>query len=706
MSFRSALGRTTLFLSCSTGFFLPALAQDQPATVLQPVVIQGDGGAGSSGIFEEDGYVAKSGRAAGKSDTPLIEMPQSVSVITANQIEAQGAETLNAALRYSAGVAGENNGSDTRGYGLQIRGFNVSDEIFYVDGLHSKGTEFASFLSLETYGAEAIELVRGPASVLYGQNSPGGIINYSSKRPTSETFGEVGLNVGSFDRYETQLDIGGPITEDGVFSYRLTGLGRKGDTHVDFVNDDRIYLAPSIKWAPDDETSLTVFAKYQKDFTGWGIQFLPASGTVLPNENGEIPRDRFVGEPDFDRYDLTIATIGYEFEHQINETWAFRQNARYSYLKNVQEGVFGNGLAADGRTLMRYADEGRSQLASFAIDNQAEAMFDTGPLAHKMLFGLDYQYTHFKDWGTYADVDPIDVFNPVYGSPLPALDVYTDAKTTQHQVGLYVNDQVKFDKFVLTGGLRHDWARTETLEQVDRSRTDKSDSAFTGRLGLVYLADNGLAPYASYSTSFMPVLDDPSFDPETGRQYEFGVKYQPEGYNSFVTLSAFELTKDNAVRYQGSAAVQTGEIRSRGIEIEGVASLDQGWDIKLAYAYLDTEIMDDTEGTGGNTPYGVPRHRASLWAKYTVQRGTLEGLGLAAGVRYIGSTYGDDANSFKVPSVTLVDLAANYQWKDYEFQLNVSNLFDKRYVASCFSETAGCFFGEGRKIVGSVKYRW
>ncbi|OWK22766.1 hypothetical protein AJ87_45235 [Rhizobium yanglingense] len=184
------------------------------------------------------------------------------------------------------------------------------------------------------------------------------------------------------------------------------------------------------------------------------------------------------------------------------------------------------------------------------------------------------------------------------------------------------------------------------------------------------------------------------------------MKYQPEGYNSFVTLSAFDLTKDNAVRYQGSTAVQTGEIRSRGIELEGVASLDEGWDIKLAYAYLDTEIMDDTEGTGGNTPYGVPRHRASLWAKYTVQRGTLEGLGLAAGIRYIGSTYGDDANSFKVPRVTLVDLAANYQWKDYEFQLNVSNLFDKRYVASCFSQTAGCFFGEGRKIVGSVKYRW
>ncbi|WP_156886612.1 TonB-dependent siderophore receptor [Rhizobium gallicum] len=200
MSFRSALGRTILSLSCSAGFFLPALAQDQAATALQPVVIQGDGGAHSSGIFEEEGYVAKAGRAAGKSDTPLIETPQSVSVITADQIDAQGAETLNAALRYSAGVAGENNGSDTRGYGLQIRGFNVSDEIFYVDGLHLKGTEFASFLSLETYGAEAIELVRGPASVLYGQNSPGGIINYSSKRPTAEAFGEVGLSVGSFDR--------------------------------------------------------------------------------------------------------------------------------------------------------------------------------------------------------------------------------------------------------------------------------------------------------------------------------------------------------------------------------------------------------------------------------------------------------------------------------------------------------------------------
>ncbi|MCF3643181.1 TonB-dependent siderophore receptor [Rhizobium sp. TRM95111] len=714
MSRRSVLARASLLLSCTVGISISAMAQDSGTTLLRPIEVQGEQPAGSSGLFDEQGYVAKSGRAGGKTDAALIETPQSVSVITQDEMEAQGAETLNAALRYTAGVAGENYGADTRGYGLQIRGFNVSDEIFYVDGLHLKGTGFASFLPLETYGAEAIELVRGPASVLYGQNSPGGLINYSSKRPTSQPFGEVGVSIGSFDRYEAQFDLGGPLSDDGVVSYRLAGLGRKGDTHVDFVDDDRVYFAPAVTWAPDDETNFTVFGKYQKDSTGWGIQFLPASGTVLPNDNGEIPNDRFVGEPGFDRYDLTIASIGYELEHQLNETWAFRQNVRYSYLKNVQDGVFGAGLndtdgdgdVSDESEFLRYADEGRSRLSSFAVDNQAEAVFDTGALGHKMLFGLDYQYTHFSDWGTYADVSPIDIFDPDYGTPLPPLDVYTDATTTQHQVGLYVNDQIKLDRFVLNAGLRHDWAQTETLERIGSTRTDKSDNAFSGRLGLVYLADNGLAPYASYSTSFMPVLDDPSFEPETGRQYEVGIKYQPPGYNSFVTLSAFDLTKENAVRYQGNTPTQTGEVRSRGIEIEGVASLAGGWDIKLAYAYVNAEIMDDTEGTGGNTPYGVPQNRASLWAKYTLQGGALEGLGLGAGVRYIGSSYGDDANSFKVPSVTLVDLAANYTYENYEFQLNVSNLFDKRYVASCFSESAGCFFGEGRKIVGTVKYRW
>jgi iron complex outermembrane receptor protein len=670
-----------------------------------------------------DGYVAQRSATGSKADTPLIENPQSVSVVTADQMAAQNAESIGNAVRYTAGVGGELWGNDTRGYGLQIRGFNISDEAFYKDGLRLKGSDFATFLSLDPYGAERLEILHGPASVLYGQNSPGGIINYVSKRPTDETFREVEVSAGSFDRYQGQFDMGGKVDEAGVLSYRLTGLFRDGDTGVDYVNDDRVFIAPSLQWQPDADTSLTLLGTYQRDRTGWGIQFLPADGTVFPGLNGQrLPNSRFVGEPAFDEFNPTLAMLGYEFEHRFNDTWMVRQNARYSYLDNDEQlGVFGGGanpnpdlepgLDPDGHTYHRYADAGRSKLGNFSVDNQTEATFDTGPLAHTLLVGLDYQYTDYSDWGGSGTIAPLDdIFNPAYGAPVSDIMTYKDTDTRQWQAGLYVQDQVKYENWVLTFGGRQDWARSETMDRMSDSTAEQSDNAFTGRVGLVYLSDIGVAPYLSYSTSFYPEIgtnnDGEAFKPETGEQYEVGVKYQPEGWNSFVTVAAFDLTRENVVRYLGNDPFQTGKIRSRGIEVEGVASLDSGWDIKLAYAYIDMEILDNDEGTGGNTPYGVPRHRLSVWGDYTFGSGMLEGFGAGAGVRYIGSTFGDDANSFEVPSATLVDAAIHYDWKNMKFQLNASNLFDKTYVATCYARSSGCFYGEGRKITGSMKYRW
>lgn len=705
--------RTLLFAAMS----LPALlggghaVAQEATTTLDPINVQ-ERIEDAWGPVE--GYVAGRSATGTKTDTPLIETPQAISVVTADQISAQGAENIGNAVRYTAGVAGEMWGNDTRGYGLQIRGFDVWDESFYKDGLRLKGTDFATFLSLDPYGAERIEVLHGPASVLYGQNSPGGIINYVSKRPTDETFQEIEVSAGSFDRYQAQFDMGGKIDEAGVLSYRLAGLFRDGEIDVDHVDDDRIFLAPSLKWQPDADTSLTLLATYQRDRTGWGIQFLPATGTVFPGLDGKrLPNSRFVGEPAFDEFNPTLAMIGYEFEHRFNDTWMVRQNARYSYLDNDEQfGVFGSGLDPDGHTYNRYADAGRSSLGNFSVDNQTQATFDTGPLAHTLLMGLDYQYTDYSDWGAEGTVDPIgDIFDPVYGAPVTDLTPYQDSETQQTQVGLYAQDQIKYENWALTIGGRQDWSRSETLDKLSDSTSEQSDSAFTGRVGLVYLSDIGLAPYLSYSTSFYPTLgtgtDGETFKPETGEQYEIGVKYQPEGWNSFVTVAAFDLTRENVVRDLGNNnRFQTGMIRSRGIEMEGVASLDSGWDIKLAYAYIDMEILDDSEGNGGNMPYGVPHHRLSLWGDYTFHSGKLEGLGFGAGVRYIGSSYGDDANSFEVPAVTLIDAAIHYDWKNMKFQLNASNLFDKQYVSTCFDANFGCFYGEGRKTTGSMKYRW
>ncbi|QND68014.1 TonB-dependent siderophore receptor [Mesorhizobium loti] len=706
-----------------------AAAQDTAIT-LDPINVQE---RVESAFGPVKGYVATKGSTGTKTDTPLIETPQSISVITKDQMEAQAVDSLNSALRYTPGATGNLYGTDNRGLGLQLRGISNANGVFYKDGLQLKESNFTLFTALDSYGAERYEVLRGPASVLYGQASPGGIINYVSKRPTEENLREVEFGGGSFNRYEGKFDFSGAVNADKSLLFRLTGAAHMGDTQTDFVKDDRIFIAPAITWQPDADTSLTILANYQRDRSGWAMQYLPAQGTVTPARNGQtLPNSRFVGEPGFDSYNNDQASIGYEFEHRFNETWQVRQHARYVYLTHTEEGVFGGGLVNDAANpgdldygaYSRYADAGGTKLSGVTIDNQAQADFDTGPLAHTLLMGLDYKRYTYRDYASEGTVDPIDIFNPVYGSPVTGLTPYTDTDTTQQQVGLYAQDQVKLGNWRLTLGGRQDWSDSKVYDNLAGDfLAPQKDNAFTSRAGLVYLADNGLAPYVSYSESFQPVAgadsDGNLFVPETGRQYEIGLKYQPVGWNSFVTVSAFDLTRQNVVRYGNEGRpddmFQTGEIRSRGIELEAVASLDSGLDLRAAYTYLDTRITKatsvvDDNGSSvsneGNTPFGVPKHSASLWANYTIGGGRLEGLGLGAGVRYVGSTFGDDDNSFKVPSVVLADAAMHYTWQNATLSLNVSNLFDKRYVASCFSSGFGCFYGEGRRINGSVKYTW
>lgn len=702
-----------------------ALAQDA-ATTLDPINVQD---RVESAFGPVKGYVASKGSTGTKTDTPLIETPQSISVITKDQIEAQAIDNLGGVLRYTPGATGDLYGTDNRGLGLQLRGISNANGVFYRDGLQLKESNFTLFTALDSYGAERYEVLRGPASVLYGQASPGGIINYVSKRPTEETLREVEFGGGSFNHYEGKFDFSGAVNADKSLLFRLTGAAHMGDTQTDFVKDDRIFIAPAITWQPDADTSLTVLANYQRDRSGWAMQYLPAYGTVIPGKDGKyLQNSMFVGEPGFDSYNNDQAAIGYEFDHRFNEIWQVRQHARYVYLTHTEEGVFGgrltdsNGLEPSSGDYSRYADAGGTKLSGVTIDNQAQADFDTGPLAHTLLVGLDYKRYTYRDYASEATVeDGFNIFDPVYGYKIGDLTPYTDTDTTQQQVGLYAQDQIKLGNWRLTLGGRKDWADAKVYDNLAGGYIpEQKDNAFTSRAGLVYLADNGLAPYVSYSESFQPVAGADSngtlFVPETGRQYEVGLKYQPVGWNSFITASAFDLTRQNVVRYGGTGRpddiVQTGEIRSRGIELEAVASLDSGFDIRAAYTFLDTKITsptsinDDGTSNQGNTPFGVPKHSASLWANYTVGSGKLEGLGLGAGVRYVGSTWGDDANSFKVPAVVLADAAVHYTWQNATLSLNVSNLFDKRYVASCFASGFGCFYGEGRRINGSVKYTW
>lgn len=661
------------------------------------------------------GYVAGQSATATKTDTPIAETPQSISVIGTTEIEARQAQSVSETLNYTAGIQPDKFGYDKRLDWFNIRGFDETQNGLYRDGLQQRSYSFVSWQQ-ETYGLERIELMRGPTSVLYGQNAPGGLINTVSKRPRADMENEIELQTGSHNRKQGSFDIGGKIVEDGSVLFRATGLLRDSDTQVNYVEDDRVYFAPSLTWEGED-TSLTLLSYYQEDNTGGANSWLPANGTFRDAINGAIPTDFFTGEPGYDHYDRTQYAIGYEFSHNFNDSLMFRQNARYSYVEVDYDSLYGNGWEDEAAgTLSRGVQETDQEGDSFAIDNQLQARFETSGIRHTMLGGLDYQRYVFDRFLRYGTIDSINVYNPSYGSRPTSYFTPTDEKLTAEQVGVYLQDQIEFDEhWVLTLGGRHDWADESTVNQQNGTESSRNDSAFTGRTGLAYKTDFGLTPYVSYSESFNPVSGSDrfgnSFDPEEGVQYEVGAKYEPEGFDGLFTVALFDITRENVLTNDPSGGafdnIQEGEQQSRGLEIEGLFEPIEGLTTKFAYTYQNVEITEtNTASEKGNTPSGIPEHTASAWADYTLNSGPLSGLGVNGGIRYLGSTFATDANNVKVPSTTLFDAGIHYDLDAYRFALNATNLTDERYVTSCADSTNWCYYGQGRTILASVKYRW
>ncbi len=697
-------------------FTSPVYAQEAGnAIVLDPIIIKANEDNPTGPV---DGYVAPTTVTGSKTSTPLIEIPQAVSVITRKQLDDRGVQGVSEALNYTAGVFSEPFGGDPRFSDPIIRGFSAEQNIYLNSFRFIR--DFGA-LAFEPYGMERIEVLKGPASVLYGQAVPGGIVNLIAKRPTFTEFRDFSTEVGSNQRYVGKFDIGGVVNED--VSYRLTGLGRLANTQQDYVEDNRVYIAPAITWSPDADTSLTVLASLQYD-KGNSPLGLPQAGTLDPNPyGGKTSRSTYIGEPDFDRSKSLTMTLGYEFRHRFNETWEFRQNAQYVNVDFDYQNVYFSSLRPDYHTVNRSASFQEEDISSFGVDNQLEATFDTGPLEHKLLFGLDYRdHKQYRSSNFSTGQTPIDVYDPVYGATIR----YNPASTTisndrLRQTGLYAQDQLKFDKLTVTLGLRQDWSNiTDTLGDYQAD-----DSAVSGRAGAVYLFDNGLAPYVSYSTSFDPQVGrttagDP-YKPSEGEQFELGVKYQPTGHDSFITASYYDLTRTNVVVNQAGlvggnlqrVTTQSGEVRSRGFELEGVASLKQGLDLTGSYTYTSADIVEGTDTvtrgvitatTTGNTPANIPEHMASLWLNYAFQPDTaLDGFSIGGGVRYIGKRYGNDANTINLPSATLFDAAIRYKKGDFKAALNVNNIADNDYVASC---SFGCTYGEGRSVIGSLSYSW
>lgn len=687
-------------------------------TTLPLVTITAAGGERANGPVK--GYLAKRSATGTKTDTAIIETPQSISVVTAERIEAIGATTLKDALGYLPGVDIAPFGVDTRYDWISLRGFDAYTPGFYLDGLPLRNIGTWGLWQTENYGVERIELLRGPASVLYGQSGPGGVVNVVSKLPLSEPLHEIQVQAGDHSRHQVAADFSGPVDDEGKLLYRVTGLARDARLPTGNMPDNRFYVAPSLTWRPSSDTSLTLLSQYLRTNAGVYTRARPAAGSLIPTAAGTYaPISAFVGEPDYDRFSQEQWMLGYQLEHHLNDRWTVRQNARYGHFNTDLKQVSGSGFMtinpddiadpANYRTINRSVFSSRESVTSFALDNQVQGKLQLGDWRHTFLFGLDYQHSRFDQVTTYGPAPSLDLYAPVYGQTITLSDPYIDAVSSVEQTGLYAQDQVKWNDWVATLGGRYDYATGTVDSRLDGSSMRIPDHKVTSRAGLVYLAPNGLAPYASYSQSFVPTATIDAtgqpLKPETGRQYELGLRYQPPGRNDSYSAAVFDLRRQNYVTYDpNNIPKQTGEVLVRGLELEATLQPVSRMNITASYTFTPKAVV-----TASSNPAeidkqltAVSRHKASLWADYRFVSGVKVGLG----ARYMGSNQGNgEAAPATVPSYTVFDAIIGYDFDKWSLALNLRNLTDKTYIANC-DAYANCYYGYQRTAVATATYRW
>lgn len=669
--------------------------------------------ASAEASTEQHGDILVEGRrdqvfAGTKTDTPLIEVPQPISVITDDVYLAQGAINISDTVRYAAGVNSDAYGRDTRVDSFTIRGVNA---LQFRDGMRDIFSYYAS-IAADPYNFSRVEVVRGPASVLFGQGSIGGIVNLVSKTPLFTNSADMNLVYGSYDRKEAMADVNGVVHD--TLAARIVARVRDADTYVDHVPDDRVMIAPSVTWRPGARTDVTLLGLYQDDHTGSTANFLPIIGTLRDNPgNPRLPRYLFVGKPGYDRYDGRLLQGSGLVTHRFTDDLKLSLKARYidshvdyfthypdSYSNPTDPYIPGS----NGRRIGLYAGSSVAKLQVFSTDNNVQwRVGDSATMEHTLLAGVDYSWNQVRKSNNYG-YQVIDLYDIDYASIVEPPLTAPFTRDTQKQLGLYVQDQIRIrDRISVVLGARRDWVHGTSLDVASGLTSRTSDTATTFRAGIIGEVGGGLSPFFSYTESFQPLAGQTTsgtpLRPQTGKQFEGGVKWQPDRA-TLVTLTGFHIKERNRPipdPRNPLGQIQAGELTTKGFELEATRTLPGHYDLSLAYGF------NDVDGDTGEVGY-LSRHTASAWGTKTFE-GSWATLRLGAGVRYLGQQVsGNAAWTIVTPARTMVDALVELERDRWRLRLNATNLLDNRAYAACLAR-GDCFVSAPRNVMLSLGYR-
>ena len=657
----------------------------EPAQTEQPV----DSAAGEEDIEivvtgeQETGYSVPDATTATKTDTPLRDIPQSIQVIPRQVIEDRQVVRLNELAENVSGVQPEPGYGGLSSGGYTVRGFDLDFETF-----RNGFRDFGFISPRDVANVERVEILKGPASVLYGGGFGfSGLVNTVTKKPQEEPLYNANFTIGSYDFYRPTIDITGPLSEDKALLYRLNLAYESAKSFRDFNENESTFVAPALTWQIGPRTTLTTEFEYQK------YDYVFDRGLLPSQEFFDVPISRFLGEPDVNDANFDSFSGTYNFEHEFSDNWKFRQGFNAINITGntqyVSTANFEPPFLEDGRLLPRDVQRTDESSENYALQNEIFGKFNTGSIRHNVLFGVElsrYKFAYdFED----ASIAPLDIFDPVYGAEPGEFVPSSAEEYGSDNIGIYIQDLIEILPNVkLLAGGRFDSVDSfykDTL--TDSFNYEQSESEFSPRVGIVYQPSETTSLYASWSNSFSPEFFSRNrtgqpFQPLTGEQFEIGVKQGFFDNRLSATLALYQLTRQNVLTTDPENpdfSIQTGEQKSRGVELDIAGEILPGWKIIATYAYIDAFVSEDETIPIGNGLSNVPEHSASLWTTYEIQSGNLQGLGFGAGLVFADEREVQLPNTIRLPSYLRADAAIFYWRNNYRFALNFKNLFDTEY---------------------------